>query len=276
MTTGDVPDIVLCDLDGVVWLGGEAIPGSVEAIDRLRHAGLRVVFVTNSSAPTIGEHTAALARIGVDADGGVVSSASAAAELVDAGERVLVCGGPGIAEAVESAGAIAIEGSDATGIADGVDAVVAGFHRTFDYLRLQLATAAVRGGARFIATNRDPLLPTPAGPIPGGGSIVAAIATATGVEPDTAGKPYPPMARAVMSLLGGLDDELRRRRLVVVGDQAAIDGRFAAELGCRFALVRSGTTPMFAVVEPAADYDDADLGGVVNQLLAAPTPRADR
>lgn len=61
----------------------------------------------------------------------------------------------------------------------------------------------------------------------------------------------------------------------MVGDQAAIDGRFAAELGCRFALVRSGNTPTFAAVEPAADYDDADLAGVVEQLLVARTSRAD-
>ena len=119
------------------------------------------VFVTNSSAPTIAEHTAALAKIGINADGDVVSSSMAAAELVTAGERVLVCGGPGVAEAVSAAGAIAIDGADNLAVTEGVDVVIAGFHRSFDYERLRLATQAVRDGARFVATNRDPLFPTP-------------------------------------------------------------------------------------------------------------------
>ncbi len=131
--------MVLCDLDGVVWLAGTAIPGSVEAIARLRAAGRRVVFVTNSSAVTIGEHVAALDRIGVEATGDVVSSATAAAALLRAGERVLVCGGAGITEAVAAAGAVAVAGDDDAGVAAGIDAVVVGLHREFDYHRLDLA-----------------------------------------------------------------------------------------------------------------------------------------
>ena len=95
---------VLCDLDGVVWLGGVPILGSVEAVEKLRQAGVRVVFVSNSSAPTIAEHTAALAAIGIVADGDVISSSTAAAELIEPGERVLVCGGPGVVEAVRRRG----------------------------------------------------------------------------------------------------------------------------------------------------------------------------
>src|SRR5262245_24096953 len=193
------------------------IAGSVEAIERLRRAGCRVVFVTNSSAPTIAEHIAALARIGVPADGDVVSSATAVASLLRRSERVLVAGGAGVTEAVVGAGAIALAGDDVGAVAEGVDVVVAGLHRVFDYERLRLATRAIRNGARFIATNRDPLFPTSDGPIPGGGSIVAAIATATGVEPETAGKPHIPMVNAVRRLLGLGDDELRRR-VIVVGD----------------------------------------------------------
>ena len=261
--------VVLCDLDGVVWLGGEPIPGSVAAIERLRLAGWRVLFVTNSSAPTIAEHTAALAEIGINADGDVVSSSMAAAELVAAGERVLVCGGPGVAEAVSAAGAIAIDGSDNLAVTEGVDVVIAGFHRSFDYERLRLATQAVRDGARFVATNRDPLFPTPGGPIPGGGSIVAAIATATGVEPETAGKPHPPMVRAVRRWLG---DAAPSPHLVVVGDQLSTDGRFAAALGCRFAIVRTGNTAPEAIVDPRPDLDGADLSTIADELMAGPCP----
>jgi 4-nitrophenyl phosphatase len=262
------PDVVLCDLDGVVWLGGVPIAGSVAAVDRLRAAGVRVVFVTNSSAPTIAEHTATLAGIGITADGDVISSSTAAAELIGEGERVLVCGGPGVVEAVASAGAMPFGGDDLEAVAAGVDVVIAGLHRSFDYERLRLATTAIRDGARFVATNRDPLFPTPGGPIPGGGSIVAAIATATGVEPETAGKPLPPMVRAVRRLLG---DEVPPDRLVVVGDQVSTDGRFAAALGCRFAIVRTGNTAPGVTVDPSPDFDGSDLSGVVAELLATRT-----
>lgn len=258
-------DVVLCDLDGVVWLTGIPIRGSVEAIHRLRASGRRVAFVTNSSAPTIGEQTAALAAIGIDADGDVVSSAMAAGGLVAAGERVLVAGGPGVVEAVERAGATAIAGDDDAGVTQGVDVVVVGLHREFDYHRLQLATAAIRAGARFVATNHDPLFPTPDGPIPGGGAIVAAVAKASGVEPVTAGKPYSPMVAAVLHLLG--DDGVRRQRMVMVGDQPASDGRFAAELGCRFALVRTGYTPPGGAPGPEPDYECADLAELATLVV---------
>jgi 4-nitrophenyl phosphatase len=262
-------DVVICDLDGVVWLGGVPIPGSVEAIDRLRRAGCRVVFVTNSSSPTIAEHTAALAAIGIPERGDVISSSTAAASLLRRGERVLVAGGPGVREAVMAAGAIPIAGDDAAAVEAGVDAVVAGLHLTFDYERLRLATRAIRAGARFIATNRDPLFPTDEGPIPGGGSIVAAIATATGVEPATAGKPHPPMVTAVLRHLGG--DGVAAGTLrpgVVVGDMPSTDGRLAAALGCRFALVRTGNTPPGATVDPPPDVDGVDLAAIAEVLLS--------
>ena len=265
---GTGPLTILCDLDGVVWLGGVPIPGSVEAIGRLRAAGARVVFVSNSSAPTIAEHTASLARIGIAADGDVISSATAAAELVSAGERVLVAGGAGVVEAVRQAGAIPFAGDDGGAVAEGVDVVVVGLHRTFDYDRLRLATMAIRNGARFVATNRDPLFPTPDGPVPGGGSIVAAVATASGVDPQTAGKPHPPMVRAVRRLLGG---DVASERLIVVGDQLSTDGRFAEELECRFALVRTGNTAPGVDVDPPPDVDGADLAAVVDELLATRT-----
>ena len=98
------PAAVLCDLDGVVWLAHQPIPGSVEAIARLRRPGRRVVFVTNNSSARIAEQEAALAAVGIPATGDVLTSAVAAAALVEPGERVLVCGGAGIVEALAAPG----------------------------------------------------------------------------------------------------------------------------------------------------------------------------
>lgn len=261
-------DTVVCDLDGVVWLSGVPIPGAVEAIHRLRAAGLRVVYVTNSSGPTIAEHTAALARVGLRAEGLVLSSAVAASQLLTSGERVLVCGGDGVREAVEAAGAIAVAGDDERG-ALSVDAVVVGLHREFTYDRLRIAVTALRLGARFIACNRDPLFPTPAGKIPGAGSIVAAVATSAEREPEVAGKPHQPAVDSLARLLGfAPGDPAFGSALLMVGDQHLTDGRYANRIGCQFALVRTGNTPSGAPLDYTPALDVPDLSAVASAVLA--------
>jgi 4-nitrophenyl phosphatase len=230
-------DTVLCDLDGVVWLAHEPIAGAVDAIARCRATGRRVLFVTNNSASVISAHEEALAGIGVNAVGDVVSSAMAGAFLVEPGERVLVTGGPGIVEAVEERGAIAVanRGADVDGP---FDAVVVGLHRDFDYARLRVAGHAIHAGARLIGTNGDTTYPTPDGFDPGGGSIVAAVAAVGGIDAVIAGKPERPMAELVTHLVGSEPSSM-----MMVGDRPETDGLFAERLGCAFALVETGVTP---------------------------------
>ena len=258
------PRAVLCDLDGVVWLAQHPIPGSVDAIARLRAVGCRVVFVTNNSAWRVAEQEAGLAAIGIPATGDVLTSAVAAAGLVAAGERVLVCGGPGVAEAIEREGAVVVPG-DVTG-RPAVDVVMVGFHREFDYERMRIATTAVRDGARLIATNDDATYPTPDGPIPGGGAILASVATASGAVAVVAGKPFAPMAAAAFRLLPGVGPD----ELLVIGDRIDTDGAFAGALGCPFALVRSGVTPPGVDVAIERVIDVADLAAVADLVVALP------
>jgi len=240
------------DLDGVIWLADTPIPGAADAVRRLQATGEPVVFVTNNSSQPLGEVEAKLARHGVAATGEVITSAMAAAHLLEPGERVLVCGGPGVVEAVEGRGAVVVR--------DGLaDAVLVGFHREFDYERLRIAAAAVRAGARLLATNDDATYPTPEGPIPGGGAILASIATATGVRPIVAGKPHGPMVDLVRDRLG--------ERGVMVGDRPDTDGAFARALGFAFALVHSGVTDEAQIVEPRPDLVAVDLSALVEQLL---------
>jgi HAD superfamily hydrolase (TIGR01450 family) len=237
------------DLDGVVWLGDEPIPGAAEAVATLRARGERVLFATNNSFARLAEQEAKLERFGIPAHGDVLTSAMAAARLVEAGERALVCGGPGIAEA--------LEGRKATPVRDGdADAVVVGFHRDFDYERLRVAVRAVQRGARLIATNDDATYPTPDGPIPGGGAIVAAVSYASGVRPVVAGKPHAPMADLVREVGGETG--------TVVGDRPETDGAFALTLGYHFALVLSGVTHESDLpVEPAPDTVAPSLAALV-------------
>lgn len=252
-------EFVLCDLDGVVWLAREVIPGAPDAIERLRASGRRVLFVTNNSMSLVADQEQALAAIGIPAGGDVITSAQAAASLVRSGETVHVCGGPGVIEAVEARGASVVAGEDAP------DVVIVGMHHDFDYAGMAAASTAVRRGARFIATNDDATYPTPNGPTPGAGSIVAGVATAAGVAPTIAGKPHRPMGDLARHRCG---ERFSADTILMVGDRWTTDGRFADVLGCPFALVRTGVTEPGAEAGGIADVDEADLAGVVDVVLA--------
>jgi HAD superfamily hydrolase (TIGR01450 family) len=230
---------VLCDLDGVIWLSHQPIPGSVEAIGALQSAGFEVLFVTNNSTNPPAAVEEILGSIGIVAEGAVIGSAQAAASLVATGERVLVCGERGIHEAMERAGA---EWLDAHAPDDryhsfirDCDTVVVGLDRKFTYQTLDRVSARIRGGARFIATNDDPTYPTPHGVTPGAGSLLAAVIAASGVRPVLAGKPHQPMADLVLNRTASLPEHI-----LMVGDRVSTDGLFARTLRCGFAWVRSG------------------------------------
>lgn len=231
-------DVVLCDLDGVVWLAHQPIAGSVEAVSRLRASGCRVMFVTNNSFSTRAVQHRSLREIGIDADGDVLTSAMSAATVVRPDWRVLVCGGAGLQEEVGAVCGGMVVAHSMTDLSGRFDAVVVGMHQEFDYRVLSHALSAVDGGAVLIGSNADPTYPTPSGPRPGGGSILAAISVATGVEPIVTGKPHAPMADLVRAAAPGIEPE----RFVMIGDRADTDGRFAATLGCDFGLVLSGVT----------------------------------
>ncbi len=227
-TTNDAPGTWIIDLDGVLWLSGQAIPGSAEAVVRLRQAGIPVLFATNNAEPTMAELIRRLAAIGVEADPSeLVTSGQAAATLVEPGQRVLACGGPGLVEALQATAATVVDQSPA-------DAVVVGMTRAFDYELLTRTALAVRAGARLIGTNEDPTHPTPEGLFPGSGALVAAVETAAQQPAIYAGKPHEPMARLIA--------ERAPRRQWVVGDRPATDGMLARRLGMPFALVLSGVT----------------------------------
>ena len=243
------------DLDGVVWLGDEPIDGAAKAVRRLRDAGEQLAFVTNNSYGTRGEVAAKLARHDIDPADDVVTSAMAAAALIEPGEAVLACGGPGVVEAIESRGARVVAAGPA-------DAVIVGYNPGFDYDRMRVAAVAVRNGARLIATNDDATYPTPDGPIPGAGSILASIVTASGSVASVAGKPHRPIAELVRAHLGVA--------AVVVGDRPDTDGQFARALQARFALVLTGVVTVDDLpVEPEPAVIAADLAELVDRELAA-------
>jgi 4-nitrophenyl phosphatase len=250
------PDTWAIDLDGVVWLTGVLIPGADAAVTRLRAAGIRPLFATNNSAPTDDELVARLANIGIAASiDDIVTSAHAAASLVEPGRRVLAVGEEGLRAALVERGCALVEEGPA-------DVVVVGWTHGFDFDQLAEAARTVRGGARLVGTNDDPTHPTPHGLMPGAGSLLAAVATAAGVVPTVAGKPNEPMAALIGSRAGSV--------AMVVGDRPSTDGLMARRLGAPFALVLSGVTAKGdGTGDPPASVVADDLAALVDVQLSA-------
>ena len=252
------------DLDGVVWRGAALVAGSDLAVGRLLDAGHQVVFCTNH-AQSPAKKRAELNALGVP-DCPVVTSAEAAAATCSPGARVLALGDPTLLDVLTGAGLQAIdvfEVPDGLPV-EGVEVVVVGAASRWDRSRVGMIADAVRGGARFLATNDDPTFPVtgPAGRrlLPGNGALVAAVATASGREPEVTGKPHAPMASLLVERYGPVE--------VVVGDKPETDGGLAVTLGARFGLVLSGVTsradlPVVPTPWTVAD----DLAALVDSAL---------
>lgn len=228
-------DGVLLDLDGTVYRGTQVVPGAPEAIAGLRAAGGRVAFVTNNASRSPGDVAEHLVGLGVEADPGeVVTSAQAAAkvlaELVPAGGAVLILGTDALADEVCAAGLRPVRTADEQPVA-----VVQGHSPDTGWAQLAEACLAVRAGALWVACNIDPTLPTERGQLPGNGSMVAALRTATGQQPVVAGKPARPLVATATERLGA-------PRSLVVGDRLDTDVAAGVATGLDALLVLTGVS----------------------------------
>lgn len=247
---------VVCDIDGVVYRGDALVPGSDLALRRLLEAGVDVWFATNNSTRSPESIAAKIERVtGVAVPPRRVATSSQAAALLlqGVGGPVMVLGGEGIHAALAEAGIPATE------VPEEAAALIVGLDRDLTYPRLARAADAVRHGARFIATNTDATFPIAGGLLPGGGAMVAAIQATTGVVPEVAGKPHPPMRALLRSRGVG--------PAWVVGDRVETDVALAAEEpGWRSILVLSGVTG--GAEASGADHVVADLAAAVDLVLS--------
>jgi HAD superfamily hydrolase (TIGR01457 family) len=251
---------IVLDLDGVVYLGDKVIPGAAEALAGVRELGAAVGFVTNNSFRRPEDVAEKLLALGVKtAAEEVFTSAQATVRLLGGaldGAKVLVIGGAGLRTALEAAGAHLLDPADwrdAGLVAVGIDPALT-------YGQLAAACLAIRAGAAFVGSNPDSTMPTPDGLVPGNGSVLALLETATGVRPRVAGKPEPALFETAAAALGS-------GPLLMVGDRSDTDLEGAARLGWDTALVLTGaTTPADLLDLPAApDHLLAGLGGLLVQ-----------
>lgn len=253
-------DVALLDLDGVVYLGGEAVPGAPEALAAARRDGMRLAFVTNNAArppERVAEH---LTELGIAAEPQeVVTSAQAAArylaDRLPARARVLVVGAEGLEQALRERGLNPV--SDARGE---VDAVVQGFSPEMSWRLLAEGTIAINRGVLWVATNLDPTVPSPRGRLLGNGSLVAALRHATGATPVVTGKPDPTMHQETLLRTGA-------ERPLVVGDRLDTDIEGANAVGCPSLLVLSGVTSPAELLAAPAKLRPSQLAADVGGLL---------
>lgn len=276
--------LLLVDLDGVVYRGADPVPGVAAVLAGRAAQGDDVVYVTNNSMHYRADYVGRLAAMGAPVDAArVVSSARATAlyltELEPRVRRVLVLGAGGLEREVRDVGLevvtagyaatrMAQEGIDGHEAAGAPDAVVVGLDPQVTYLRLAAAADCVRGGAVFVATNRDPVYPTERGLRPGAGSIVAAVEAASGVIPTSIGKPGPLLLEEAARAVGR-----QARDAVMIGDGLLTDIPAARAVGARSVLLLTGVTTREQFEALAADerptevaHDAAELAAAIDRL----------
>jgi HAD superfamily hydrolase (TIGR01450 family) len=252
-------DQFILDLDGCVWIGDEPTPGVLEALEQLREAGKRVAYATNDPRSATEDYVTRLWRIGIRASlRDVVTVGGATQHLLAetrSGRTAFVIGTESLRKHVADAGCKLLNGTD---LASRAEVVVVGGTEELVYDDLRSAALAVRRGADFLATARDPTYPQPDGLWPGTGAILAAVEVASARTATIVGKPEPQLLLTALDRLG-------EGSTLVVGDRIDTDLGAAAAAGLDSALVLSGGARREDVdgIEPAP----VAVGDTLAQLL---------
>ncbi len=266
----DAYDLAMLDLDGVVYIGGDAVPGAAESIALVREAGMRVAFITNNASRSPEEVARHLVDLGVAAaTADVVTSAQAAARVARErwgdSARVVCLGAPGLEIALREAGLQPV------GVEDDAVAVVSGYGPDLPWRAIMRAAVRVREGLPWVASNTDRTIPTAFGVAPGHGVLVEMLARFAEVQPVVAGKPARPLLDETVRRVGG-------ERPLMVGDRLDTDIEGARRAGLDSLLVLTGVTGLPELVAATPElrptYLAADLAGLAS-AHAAPEPGDD-
>ena len=250
---------VLFDMDGVIYVGNQPLPGVQELLDYLDATGRRWLCITNNASNTSQMFADKLAKMGIKANPAhILGSAEATAawlgEQAPQKGKVIMLGMEGLRTALLNEGFTLVD--------DPFDAefAVAGINFNLVYEDVARVALAVRNGARFVGTNIDPTYPSERGQIPGTGSIIAMLEAATSVKPEIVGKPYPGMYQLAMHRVHSQPAET-----MMVGDRYETDITGATTLGLVTTGVLTGISSR-AVFEAGTPPPDFILSGLPELL----------
>jgi glycerol 3-phosphatase-2 len=252
-------DLLMFDLDGVVYVDGHAVAGAAEGIASSRKAGAHVAFITNNASRTSAQVAAHLCELGIDAAAGdVITSSQAAARVLraryGAGAAIAVLGADGLLDALREQD---LEPVDVD--VDRAVAIVSGYAPEVRWKAIMQAAVRIRNGLPWVATNTDPTLPTGDGPAPGHGTLVRMISEFAGVAPVVAGKPEKPLFEETLRRVGG-------RRPLMVGDSLHTDIAGAHNAGTDSLLVMTGVTDLAGLAEARTDQRPTWIGHDLSSL----------
>ena len=257
-------DLIIFDLDGVIYLIDKPIPGAVETVERLRAERMPIAYVTNNASRRATDVAALLTEMGVPAEAEeVLTSAGAAGTMLaarlPAGAPVLVVGADALRAEVRDVGLIPVDAFE-----DKPAAVVQGYGPDVGWRILAEAALSVRAGALWMATNTDRTLPSTRGPLPGNGSLIAVLRTALDREPDVVvGKPEP-------ALFTTAAERANARRPLVVGDRLDTDIEGAVSAGMDSLLVLSGISDRAELLAAPAQRRPTFVAADVTALFEPP------
>src|SRR5262245_32389617 len=265
-------DLIILDLDGVVYLDEDPIEGAADAIRYAVETGTKIVYLTNNASRRAHEVAALLNRNGIAARPDEVltsgqATAQVLAEKLPAGAPVLEVGSTAIGEELAAVGLSPVDSADARPVA-----VVQGYGPQVGWPQLAEVCVAVRAGATWVATNTDTTVPSPRGALPGNGSLVAAVSTALGGRaPDlVVGKPQPTLFELAMRSYGA-------RRALAIGDRLDTDVAGANRSGVDSLLVLTGVATGADLLRAASSqrptYVAANLGALAQPAVASRVPQ---
>jgi 4-nitrophenyl phosphatase len=243
----------LLDMDGVLYRGKEPLPGVNELLALFERRGIAYACVTNNAMLTPEQYEAKLAAMGIAIPAArVITSPVATRRYLEGqaprGSTAYYIGMDGLREALFGDGYFVLEEKQPQFVIVGLD-----MQSTYD--KFATAALAIRAGARFVGTNADATLPTERGLLPGAGSLLALLQTATDVAPFVIGKPEPTMLLAAIDMLGA-----DAARTLMIGDRLDTDIAGARAAGIASALVLTGVSSVADMergdIKADAVYDD--------------------
>ncbi|WP_340540667.1 HAD-IIA family hydrolase [Nocardioides sp. GXZ039] len=256
-------DLAMLDLDGVVYVGPDAVPGAAAHLAAAREQGMRLAFITNNASrppSAVAEHLTSLG-VAAEPDDVVTSAQAAARVLLDRlgeGARVAMLGADGLEQALLEAGLVAV------GVADEASAIVTGYAPQMRWADLMHGATRIRDGLWWVASNTDLTIPTPYGIAPGHGVLVDTVRRFSGVDPVVAGKPAQPLLEETIRRVGGT-------RPLMVGDRLDTDIEGARNAGLHSLLVLTGVTGLEELIAARPEERPTYIG-VDLRALGEPQP----